>query len=49
MLGPNNRYISAIKANEFLFNEQGIITEIVGTKVMEWPFKQVKIAKFNHF
>jgi len=32
VLGPNNRYISAIKANEFLFDEQGNITEIVGTK-----------------
>lgn len=32
VLGPNNRYISAIKANEFLFDENGNITEIVGTK-----------------
>lgn len=32
VLGPNNRYISAIKANEFLFDENGDITEIVGTK-----------------
>ena len=32
VLGPNNRYISAIKANKFLFDKQGNITEIVGTK-----------------
>lgn len=33
VLGPNNHYISAIKANEFLFDEKnGDITEIVGTK-----------------
>lgn len=32
VLGSNNRYISAIKANEFLFDENGNITEIVGTK-----------------
>ena len=32
VLGPNNCYISAIKANEFLFDENGNITEIVGTK-----------------
>ena len=32
VLGPNNRYISAIKANEFLFDNNGNITEIVGTK-----------------
>lgn len=32
VLEPNNRYISVIKANEFVFDENGNITEIVGTK-----------------
>ncbi len=32
VLGENKQYISNIKANEFVFDENGYITEIVGTK-----------------
>lgn len=32
VLGKNNQYITCIKANEFLFDNNGDITEIVGTK-----------------
>ncbi|MBQ8206388.1 MAG: HAD-IB family phosphatase [Bacilli bacterium] len=32
VLGDNKQYISSIKANEFVFDENGYITEIIGTK-----------------
>ena len=32
VLGENKKYITCIKANEFLFDNDGNITEIVGTK-----------------
>jgi len=32
VLGENRKYISSIKANEFVFDNNGIISQIVGTK-----------------
>ena len=32
VLGENKQYISSIKANEFVFDKDGCITDIVGTK-----------------